>query len=193
MLSQTWLQREDPPHGQHIAFALFIYFFLPLGLGGALGDRTTQRKAGWSWNWTLFYCVPLCFTNLPWGSREAKNPSHKAKWLLLSPPEHTVWDSLGSAMPSSFLIIFLMSIYFKRERERERERKCKWGSEGGVRERGRERIPGRLHTVSTEPHAGLDPTSCGIMTRAKIKSRMLNLLSHPCAPVTSDFLIVFSN
>ena len=34
----------------------------------------------------------------------------------------------------------------------------------GERERERERIPGRLHTVSTEPNAGLEQTSHEIMT-----------------------------
>ena len=34
----------------------------------------------------------------------------------------------------------------------------------GERERGRERIPSRLHTVSVEPDMGLKPTSQEIMT-----------------------------
>ena len=44
----------------------------------------------------------------------------------------------------------------------------------GQRERVRERIPSRLHAVSTEPNAGLHPTNREIMTGAKIKSWMLN-------------------
>ena len=43
----------------------------------------------------------------------------------------------------------------------------------------RGRIPSRLHAVSTEPYAGLEPTNCEIMTCAEIKSLMLNWLSHP--------------
>ena len=39
---------------------------------------------------------------------------------------------------------------------------------GSGRERGRERIPGRLHTVSTEPDTGLKLTNCEIMTGAKV-------------------------
>ena len=35
---------------------------------------------------------------------------------------------------------------------------------GRGRERGRERIPSRLHTVSTEPDVGLDLTNHEIMT-----------------------------
>ena len=44
---------------------------------------------------------------------------------------------------------------------RERETACEWGR---GRERGRQRIPTRLHAVSTEPDAGLEPMSCEIMT-----------------------------
>ena len=36
-------------------------------------------------------------------------------------------------------------------------------SRGGA-ERGRERIPSRLHTISAEPDAGLEPTNRDIMT-----------------------------
>ena len=42
-----------------------------------------------------------------------------------------------------------------REREREREREI---AEEGRRERERDRIPSRLHAVSTEPDAGFEPT-----------------------------------
>ena len=49
---------------------------------------------------------------------------------------------------------------------------------GGQRENGRERIPSRLHTVSAEPDAGLQLMNPEIMTPAKIKSQMLNRLSH---------------
>ena len=43
----------------------------------------------------------------------------------------------------------------------------------------KERIPSKLHTVSVEPDARLKLTKCEIMTWAKIKSRMVKLLSHP--------------
>ena len=39
-----------------------------------------------------------------------------------------------------------MFIYFQRERER-----------GRSRERGKERIPSRLHAISAEPDVGLEP------------------------------------
>ena len=55
-------------------------------------------------------------------------------------------------------------------------------AEEGQRERGRERIPRRVHTVSAEPDAGPNLRNSEIMTRAEIKSQMLNLLSHPGAP-----------
>ena len=48
------------------------------------------------------------------------------------------------------------------------------GAGEGQRERGRGRIPSRLHIVSTEPNEGLEVTNCEIMTRAEIKSQTLN-------------------
>ena len=47
--------------------------------------------------------------------------------------------------------------------EKERERWEKGGAER-ERERGRERIPSKIHTVSAEPNLGLKPTNCEIMT-----------------------------
>ena len=55
-------------------------------------------------------------------------------------------------------------------------------------ERGRERIPGRLHTVSTETDVGLKLTNRDIMTWAEIKSWTLNRLSHPGAPYSINFV-----
>ena len=55
-------------------------------------------------------------------------------------------------------------------------------AEEGQRERGRERIPGRLCAVSAEPNAGLELMNCEIMTWAETKSQMLNRLSHPGTP-----------
>ena len=46
-------------------------------------------------------------------------------------------------------------------RERQEDREHEWGR---GREGRRERIPGRLRTVSTEPEAGLELTSCEVMT-----------------------------
>ena len=50
-----------------------------------------------------------------------------------------------------------MFILFLRERERALAGE-------GQRERKKERIPSRLHTVSAEPHAGLELTNHEIMT-----------------------------
>ena len=47
------------------------------------------------------------------------------------------------------------------ERQKERNRECK---QGRGKERGRERIPSRICTVSTEPDVGLKLTNCEIMT-----------------------------
>ena len=67
-----------------------------------------------------------------------------------------------------------MFIYLFWEREREIESEQERG-----REREGDRIPNRIHTVSTEPDAGLKPTNCEIMTWIEIKSQALNWLSHP--------------
>ena len=50
-------------------------------------------------------------------------------------------------------------VYFERERDRERRRE-RMGGVGAEREG--ERIPSRLHTISTMPSMGLDLKSCGI-------------------------------
>ena len=64
---------------------------------------------------------------------------------------------------------FFIYLFWERERERT--------SEEGQKER--ERIPGRLHTATTEPSVGLELTNHEIMTWDEIKSRSLNWLSHP--------------
>ena len=61
-----------------------------------------------------------------------------------------------------FLNVYLIIL---REREREQERTGE-----GQRE-GRQRIPS---TTSAEPHTGLELTNHEIVTRAEIKSQMLN-------------------
>ena len=66
-----------------------------------------------------------------------------------------------------------------RERGRERAHASR---EGAEREREEERIPSRLHTVSTEPSVEIKPTNHEIMTWVEIKSQMLNRLSHPSVP-----------
>ena len=56
------------------------------------------------------------------------------------------------------MIILKKSLF---EGEKERETECKWGK---GKERGRQRIPSRLCTISTEPDAGLERMNCEIMT-----------------------------
>ena len=56
--------------------------------------------------------------------------------------------------------IFFFNVYF-REKEKETEYRH---AQGSVRERGRERILGRLLTVGTEPDVRLHPTICEIMS-----------------------------
>ena len=48
----------------------------------------------------------------------------------------------------------------------------------GQRERKRARIPRRLLTVSADPNTGLELVNLEIMMGDKVKSRMLNVLSH---------------
>ena len=60
------------------------------------------------------------------------------------------------------------------------------------RERGRERIQSRLHTISMEPDEGLKLLSHEVMTRAETKSQMLNQLSHPGAPVKYFLIKVYT-
>ena len=62
---------------------------------------------------------------------------------------------------------FFLKIFFKVSFERE-------GAWGKGRERGRERIPSRLHNDSTEPEAGLDTTNQEIMTWAEKKTCSTN-------------------
>ena len=72
---------------------------------------------------------------------------------------------------------------------RQRQKWLMGGGGGGVgRGRERGRIPSRLCTVSPEPDAGLEPTNREIMTWAETKSRTLNRLSHPGAPIKHFFL-----
>ena len=71
-----------------------------------------------------------------------------------------------------FYLVYLFILRYSTNRaERERER-----------ERETERIPSRLRAISTEPKAELELTNHEIVTSAKIKSWMLNRLSHPGAP-----------
>ena len=64
---------------------------------------------------------------------------------------------------NDILSFLSLLIYFEsgREREHEREHMCEWGK---GRERGKERIPSRLYTVSVEPDTWLELTNHEIMT-----------------------------
>ena len=56
---------------------------------------------------------------------------------------------------------------------------------------GRERIPSGLHAVSREPNIGLKPRNHEIMTRAEIKSYLLNQLNHLGAPKQTFLMIIY--
>ena len=62
-------------------------------------------------------------------------------------------------MMVSLMMHLLKFIYFEREREH-----TQWRG----RERGRKRIPSRLHAVSAEPDVGLDLTNREITTRSRV-------------------------
>ena len=64
-------------------------------------------------------------------------------------PSGTTKDTVSGPFFLSLLI------YFERKSENKR---------GRGREKGKERIPSRLHAVSIEPKAGLELTNCEIMT-----------------------------
>ena len=90
----------------------------------------------------------------------------------------------SGVVPQKTLTSFFLCLFILRHRERERERH----EQGRGRERRKGKSPRRLHAVSTEPDVGLNHTNREITTRAKIKSQMLNRLSHPGAltALTSD-------
>ena len=64
------------------------------------------------------------------------------------------WDMDTSDKPWSFILFIFFSVFIYFERE----------IEHASREGQRERIPGRLHTVSIEPNAGLQLMNHEIMT-----------------------------
>ena len=67
-----------------------------------------------------------------------------------------------------FLSLFIL-------RKRERDSVYMQAEEGQrERERGKERIPSRLHAVSPEHDTGLNPTNLKIITCAKIRNQLLN-------------------
>ena len=81
-----------------------------------------------------------------------------------------------------FLVFFFKFIYlFFREREHE------WGR---GKERGREGIPSRLHSLHSVWHRA-QSHDCKIMTWAEIKSQILNWLSHPGVPVFLVFKVAW--
>ena len=77
------------------------------------------------------------------------------------------WDDSSTCDVRFLLCVFFLSLFIPREREtereRERERERESESRGGA-ERGRQRIPSRLHAISTEPNAGLNLKNRRIMT-----------------------------
>ena len=77
---------------------------------------------------------------------------------------------------------FKVYLFILREGENESDR-------GAEREGERENLK-RLHTVSAETNAGLEPTNYEIMSWAKIKSRTLNHLSPLGMPHPHRFIFI---
>ena len=72
-----------------------------------------------------------------------------------------------------YLFFIFLSLFWERERESASQRRAEIQGD---------RIPSRFHAVNTEPEAGVKLTNREIMTWAKVKSAMLNLLIHPDTP-----------
>ena len=109
-------------------------------------------------------------------------------YFMSSGPNVYIWVFL---IPVVWLISYFI-LWFTYERKFfliyfEREKEGVWEREGRGRERGREKIPSRLCAVRMEPNTGLYLINCE--TWAKIKSRMLNQLSHPGALFVVHFLL----
>ena len=69
-----------------------------------------------------------------------------------------------------------------------REKESKRG-----RDRGRQRIPCRLCTISTEPGAGLKSTNHELVTQAETKTQTLNRLSHPVLASSKSGLSLYND
>ena len=73
-------------------------------------------------------------------------------------------ESWGSHLrPCNLFLLMFIFILRERERERERESEREWGKDR-EREGERESQAGSIHTVSTDPDAGLELTNREIMT-----------------------------
>ena len=149
---QWKLKRKTVPELQVWIFnvCLFIYLFI-------LRQRETEHEQG----------------------RDRERGKHRIKSRLQAlscqhrawcrARTHKLWDcdlsqswTLNQLSHPRAPLMFILFILSERERESKHE--------GGGVERGKERIPSRLHTFSTESEVGLEPMNCEIMTWAQIKS-----------------------
>ena len=94
-------------------------------------------------------------------------------------------SGLHKKIKSHFLAFWgIIKIFFWEKRDKENMSR---------RERGGEREPQAGSTSSMVPDAGFSLINCEIMTGAKIKSRMLNQLSHPGASIIMIFKQIQKN
>ena len=103
---------------------------------------------------------------------------------------HSAQSWVHRKLMSAITIIinfFLSFIYLFSEREREGAREATRVGGRAEREGKRENSKQALCAVHPEPDTGLELRNHEIVTRAEIKSRTLNRLSHPGAPVIINF------
>ena len=135
----------------------------------------------------ILYCTTRKVIQMSWGAetegepRMASRRRKKCLWVVAPRTESTEYwgqtcllalDPTMNISASERMHPFLKNIYLFILR-----------GEGRSRDRGRHRIPSRLHALSAEPDMRLKPTNCEITTWAEIKSQMLNWLCLPGAPI----------
>ena len=103
------------------------------------------------------------FSKRPWPFTSPPRQGGASPWLPTE-PRHRLSLSVFSRHSDGYVVV---------QREDAGE---------GQRERRRERIPSGLHAVSSGPDAGLEPADREPVTRAEVKSRVLDRLGHPGAP-----------
>ena len=117
---------------------------------------------------------PMTLRPAPWWGRLSALPQGVAPhwpprgnllyWLFLLTSSLSAFPTptgITTQPPQTTYISFFSLSFFFRARKTEHE-------PGRGRERGKDRIPSRLHTISAEPHTGLEPTNREIMTRVKV-------------------------
>ena len=159
-------------------------YFSPLLNDRALGKLLDQKTlSSVIPNFTLYYwIVKIChfFSSVAIYSFQEHSIMISNESKLIFFPFFFTQNLFTMKMTGFFsfllFIYFILFFFFLRERESESEHK-----EGRETEGGKQRIPSRLH-AQHRVQCGARSHDPGIMTRAKIKSRMLKWLNHPGIP-----------